>query len=245
MTIESIAAAAIAKDAVIAKAAEIAHQQLEQKMAMKPVENHQLLQTTEQTNLANNFRIGEMSAPEVDKKDVLKGKEQEAIDDLSGKLDVNPTSDIKPEKMESPDVIEQNLQESKNNYIGDIIKHSEIPETIDVEKAKSADYEKCSPEETAVKRDEFNQRKDELIQQWEKENEKKWPTYDKDVYSSYGHLIRRAGDKYDAHHIQPLGMGGKNEASNITPLHVECHYDRQGVHSTNSPYERLNQNLGA
>lgn len=93
MAIESIAAAAVAKEAVAAKAAEMAQQQLGQKMAMESVENHQLLQTMEQTNLANKFRIGELSAPEVDKKDVFKGKEQEAIDDLSSKLET-PTSNI-------------------------------------------------------------------------------------------------------------------------------------------------------
>ncbi len=245
MAIESIAAATIAKEAVAAKAAEIAQQQLGQKMAMESVENQQLLQTMEQSNLANNFRIGELSVPEVDKRDVFKEKEQEAIDDLSGKLDENSTLDIEPEKMEPCEVVERELQEFKNNYIDDIVKNSEFPETIDIEKANLADYEKCSPEDTAVKREEFNQNKNELIQQWEKENEKKWPTYDKDVHSSNGYLIRRAGDKYDAHHIQPLSMGGKNEASNLTPLRAECHYDRQGIHSTNSPYERLNQRLGA
>lgn len=87
MTIESIAAAAVAKEAVVAKAAEIAQQQLGQKMAMESVEKHQLLQTMEPPNLANNFRIGEISAPEVEKQDVLKWKEQEAIDDLLGKLE--------------------------------------------------------------------------------------------------------------------------------------------------------------
>ena len=81
MAIESIATAAVAKEAIAAKAAEIAQQQLGQKMAMESIENHQLLQTMEQTNLANKFRIGELSAPEVDKKDVLKVKEQEAIEE--------------------------------------------------------------------------------------------------------------------------------------------------------------------
>ena len=116
---------------------------------------------------------------------------------------------------------------------------------IDEEKAKSAEYEKCSVEETAEKRAEFNKIKDSLIEEWEEKTGKKWPTYQEDVYSSNGSLIRRAGDKYDAHHIQPLSMGGKNEAGNITPLHAECHYDRQGVHSPDSAYAKLEQKLGA
>ena len=31
--------------------------------------------------------------------------------------------------------------------------------------------------------------------------------------------------------IQPLGMGGKNESANITPLDAQVHYDKQGVHA--------------
>lgn len=38
-------------------------------------------------------------------------------------------------------------------------------------------------------------------------------------------------------------MGGKNEASNITPLHAEVHYDKQGIHAPNSPYTKMNQLL--
>lgn len=152
------------------------------------------------------------------------------------------STDGKAELQEAKD---KEFQELKEDYIDDIVKNSEVPETIDAEKAKSANFEKCSPEETAAKREEFNAQKDELIQQWEKENGQEWPTYQEDVYSSNGHLIRRAGDKYDAHHIQPLSMGGKNEASNITPLHAKCHYDRQGIHSYDSPYAKIEQKLGA
>lgn len=39
-------------------------------------------------------------------------------------------------------------------------------------------------------------------------------------------------------------MGGKNEVSNITPIHAEKHYDRQGVHSPDSSYSRLDKALG-
>ena len=57
-------------------------------------------------------------------------------------------------------------------------------------------------------------------------------------------MIRKAGSDYDAHHIQPLGMGGKNEVRNITPLNAEVHYDKQGIHAADSPYSRLDQMLG-
>ena len=164
----------------------------------------------------------------------------------------NETNENQPESNENSKlsqntdgVQDDELQELKEEYIDDIIENSEVPETIDEEKAKSAEYEKCSVEETAEKRAEFNKIKDSLIEEWEEKTGKKWPTYQEDVYSSNGSLIRRAGDKYDAHHIQPLSMGGKNEAGNITPLHAECHYDRQGVHSPDSAYAKLEQKLGA
>ena len=65
----------------------------------------------------------------------------------------------------------------------------------------------------------------------------------KKPYSSNGKMIRKAGGDYDAHHIQPLGMNGKNEASNITPLHANEHYDKQGVHAPDSPYSKLDKML--
>lgn len=146
---------------------------------------------------------------------------------------------------EQREVQYKEIQEAKEDYVNDIVENSEVPETIDVREATSADYKKCSTEETATKRDEFNQQKNELIKQWEQENGQKWPTYKEDIYSANGHRIRCAGDKYDAHHIQPLSMGGKNETNNITPLHAECHYDRQGVHAPDSAYAKLEQKLGA
>jgi len=39
-------------------------------------------------------------------------------------------------------------------------------------------------------------------------------------------------------------MGGKNEVNNITPLHVNCHYDKQGVHSSDSFYAKIEKELG-
>ena len=44
---------------------------------------------------------------------------------------------------------------------------------------------------------------------------------------------------YDAHHIQPLGLGGKNEISNITPLHADIHYDSRGIHEKDSAYSKI------
>lgn len=88
-------------------------------------------------------------------------------------------------------------------------------------------------------REDFGKNKNDLIKQWENSNDCQWPTYDKDVYSQGGKLIRRAGDKYDAHHIQPLTFGGENTSNNLTPLHALEHYDKQGIHSSDSAFGRI------
>jgi hypothetical protein len=58
-----------------------------------------------------------------------------------------------------------------------------------------------------------------------------------------GKLIHRAGDRYDAHHIQPISLNGKNEASNITPISAEKHFDKQGVHASDGPCAKLGEKL--
>lgn len=137
----------------------------------------------------------------------------------------------------------ENVESTMNDYFKDLKNRSECPETIKDRPFESKDLKKLSPEETAAKRDEFDDKKPELKKQWSEENGQPWPKYDEDVYSSNGKLIRKAGGDYDAHHIQPLGMNGKNEASNITPLHANEHYDKQGVHAPDSPYSKLDKML--
>ncbi len=139
---------------------------------------------------------------------------------------------------------ESNLEQTLNDYFDDLKSKSECPETIPDKPFDASELEKQTPEKTAEKREEFAEKKAELKKQWEIENGRPWPKYEHDVYSASGKLIRKAGSDYDAHHIQPLGMGGKNEVKNITPLNAEVHYDKQGVHSTDSPYSKLDKILG-
>ena len=146
--------------------------------------------------------------------------------------------DILPEKME------QNLEQLLADYFEDLKNKSECPDTISEKPFHISDLEKLPPEEVAIRREEFSEAKSNLKKQWEEENGRPWPKYTEDVYSSNGKLIRKAGSDYDAHHIQPLGMGGKNVASNITPLHAEVHYDKQGIHSPDSPYSKIDKALG-
>lgn len=152
-------------------------------------------------------------------------------------------TDTSTETVESGNLKEK-LEQMLNKYFEDLKEKSEYPETIPDCPFESSDLEKLSPEEVAIRREEFDDCKVDLKKQWEEEHGTTWPTYEQDVYSSNGNLIRKAGSDYDAHHIKPLGMGGKNEVENITPLHAEVHYDKQGVHSPDSPYTKMDKMLG-
>ncbi len=129
-------------------------------------------------------------------------------------------------------------------YFRDLRSKSEYPDTIPQSPFGIGDLKRITPEENKEKREEFQEKKAELKKQWEELNGMPWPKYKYDVYSASGKLIRKAGSDYDAHHIQPLGLGGKNEASNITPINAEVHYDKQGVHAPNSPYSMIDKMLG-
>ncbi len=136
------------------------------------------------------------------------------------------------------DVLEQ-MEKLRQEYIDDIKANSEFPDTIN---DSGAEYEKLSPEELAEKRAEFNAKKEQLIKEWEAENGREWPRYKEDLYIN-GKLIRKAGDRYDAHHIHPLSFGGKNESGNLTPISADKHFDKQGVHAPDSPYGKLEKFL--
>lgn len=137
----------------------------------------------------------------------------------------------------------ENIESTMSEYFKDLKSRSDCPETIKDNLFEAKNLKKLSPEETAARRDEFDDKKSNLKKEWSEENGRPWPKYDKDVYSFNGKMIRKAGGDYDAHHIQPLCMNGKNEASNITPLHASEHYDKQGVHAPDSPYSKLDKML--
>lgn len=151
-----------------------------------------------------------------------------------------------PDKRIENEVTEKDI----NDYVKDLKTHSDYPETIPDKPFCPKDIERCSPEETRRKRENFQGRgeggrgnpeyKGNLRNEWEKLHGKSWPRYTEDNCPS----IRKPGDCYDAHHIKPLSLGGKNEASNITPMHADVHYDSKGVHSPDSPYARMNNKLG-
>ena len=121
-------------------------------------------------------------------------------------------------------------------YYDDLRKRSDYPETINDD---GRDWARRDASENATMREEFDGNKKRLIKEWEKKNGKSWPIYVEDIYSDSGKRIRRKGDRYDAHHVQPLTYGGENSSPNLTPLHVLDHYDKKGVHAPDSPYGRI------
>ncbi len=130
----------------------------------------------------------------------------------------------------------ENLENILKEYVDDLRTKSECPETISDEFIHPESLVIRPPEETAQLRSEFNKEKAQLIEAWEKENGREWPVYDHDIKNSEGDIIKKAGWKYDAHHVQPLSLGGLNQASNITPLRFDLHRE---VHAKGSPCDRL------
>ena len=143
----------------------------------------------------------------------------------------------------NPDKIEKSFTETLKNYIKELKQYAEYPETISNKLFDK--IERVSPEVVKKLRFEFKQNKNSLIQQWEKMTGKEWPRYDKDVYITNKNgekiKIRSKGDYYDAHHIKPLSIGGKNTADNITPIRAENHYDSRGIHRLDGPCSKLQE----
>jgi hypothetical protein len=191
------------------------------------------------------------------KPDTPSETDKKKLERLSGNSEIKPSGDetqpksdgkeklgnVRPKEESLDNKKPENMESTMNDYFKDLKNRSDCPETIKDRPFESKDLKKLSPEETVARRDEFDDKKPELKKQWSEKNGQPWPKYDQDVYSSNGKKIRKAGSDYDAHHIQPLGMNGKNEASNITPLHANEHYDKQGVHAPDSPYSELDRML--
>lgn len=176
-----------------------------------------------------------------DNMDKYRIKNKDLLPNYDGKEKLNST-DSNRQVLEKKKL--KNIETSLNDYFKDLKKRSDYPDTIKTKPFEVNNLKKLSPKELSTKRDEFNDKKGTLKKQWEDKHGQPWPKYDRDVYSSNGRIIRKAGGDYDAHHIHPLSMGGKNEVSNITPLHAKEHYDRQGIHSPNSSYGKLSEMLG-
>lgn len=128
-----------------------------------------------------------------------------------------------------------------DGYCQDVVNYSEFPETLKGFKLKTSDLRNVSVEEQETLRKEYGNKKETLIKEWEQKYGMEWPRYKEDVYNKNGKLIRRAGERYDAHHKHPLSLGGTNTVDNITPLRADVHYDHQGVHAKGSAYDNMHK----
>lgn len=135
------------------------------------------------------------------------------------KADIQDNSD-NTSKNSNQDVHNKDISEIAKEYINDLKSKSDCPDTIPSDAIDPAKLELQPPEIVAVKREEFDDNKAKLRKEWEELNHQEWPKYKEDVVNDDGKVIRKAGDNYDAHHIQPLQLGGENVASNITPVTI-------------------------
>lgn len=197
------------------------------------------LDTEEVRSETENTPVNE--SPEVQNPAETEVTEADAAQEVAESQETVESTEL-AEAQEGAEATEVNelaeLERVKTEYADDLISRSEVPETLDKNEIVKADFEKVSSDQCKIMRDEFNQKKADLISQWEEKFGMEWPKYSEDV-NFKGKTIREAGNNYDAHHIQPLTHGGKNEAANITPLHALEHCDHQGLHAVNSPYSRM------
>jgi hypothetical protein len=92
--------------------------------------------------------------------------------------------------------------------------------------------EKISSDQITINRSNFEKNKTKIITEWEMQTNQKWPLYDKDILSESGKVLRKASNKYDAHHIIELSYGGKNEWWNIHPAAFPNEH-QGGIHRKN------------
>lgn len=248
--LESIAALATTETAKMT-AMEAVKQQLAEKLGTSAVEglnaNEQILR---QASQAENFRVGELPNDIFDK-ETSEIAEAEVRNSLAEKLGGNPSLESAEAttlgETQGADVCPlaetNDFNSLKESYIEDLKNRSEFPDTIDVQEFHEHDFRKASVDEVREKRLEFSEMKGDLRREWEEINKQDWPRYQEDVYHN-NKCYRRAGDAYDAHHVQPLGLGGENSARNLTPVHVLDHSDKWGIHAPDSFYAKLEKYLG-
>lgn len=180
--------------------------------------------------------ISEVKKPEADNFKEIKPRTEMTAEEARGvwkeKFSGNDESDVK-----------ENLDVLVKNCIEDLKSRSDCPETISDDVFKASDLEVQSAEKVGKVREEFENQKEELRKQWEEKHGEKWPRYTCDVPSPKNPdiLLRKAGDYYDMHHLQPTKLGGKNEVDNITPLHVNEH---MAIHVCGGSCKILVDNMG-
>nr|WP_252188013.1 ADP-ribosylating-like toxin [Bacillus sp. RIT 809] len=96
----------------------------------------------------------------------------------------------------------------------------EIPENqreLLQEHLENNGYERLSKEEVAARREEFNSLREDLIKEWELKTGQKWPTYEEEIPSIRGRVLRKVDRPYDAHQLVENAYGGEHEWWNMHP----------------------------
>lgn len=196
----------------------------------------------ESVNVEKNSDIKNQDSGQMDQFDARipeRNMDKETVSETDKPYDPGDRiEETKPEKTESPEKLTE-------DYWQDLKDKSDCPDTIPDRSFNVSDLKRVPPEVVKQMRSEFNSQKDNLIEEWESTHGMEWPRYTEDVIDeNTGNVIRHKGDRYDAHHYQPLSLGGKNEAGNITPVHALDHYDHKGIHATDSPLSKLISEIG-
>ena len=169
--------------------------------------------------------------------------------------EIKPKEDITTDECDAfwDDVFQENKEDDNpeddletllKKYLEDLHERSEYAETIPDNPFDVSDLKRRTPEEKRKMREDFDDKKTDLRNQWAQKHGIPWPRHEEDFLLPNGVVIRQKGHRYDAHHIQPLSLGGKNEVDNITPLNASVHFDSRGVHAPDSPYSKLSERLG-
>ena len=121
----------------------------------------------------------------------------------------------------------QEVQKITNREIG----------PVQMEKLQKAlrgqDFAKLDPEKAKLHKKLFDNARDKLIEEWEKNTGDKWPVYVNDVLNDAGEVIRKAGQRFDAHHLIESSFGGPNAWWNLHPAAFPVEH-LQGIHGVNS-----------
>lgn len=199
------------------------------------VENMENSETSSQSSLSDGDVYDPDKPIEVEQQDNTEVSKRE-LDSQDGEPE--------PAKVgEDKESLWDDIKDRWNDYIAELKARSECFDTIN-EEVKNFTPKFTDSDAVREYRKNFDSSKERLISEWEIVNNRSWPTYQNDVYITNKRgqqvLLRRAGDRYDAHHVIPLCMGGGDIPNNITPLHVVEH---MGIHSEDSSYGKIKSAL--
>ncbi|MGA8942119.1 MAG: hypothetical protein WB502_05290 [Thermoactinomyces sp.] len=130
-----------------------------------------------------------------------------------------------------------------DNYLSDIeqqtgVKIGERQKQLIMEHMNNNTYTKLSKREATRKRARFDNMRDELIEEWERETGQRWPRHTEPYYTRTGKLYKRVGQKYDAHHIIENIYNGPDEWWNIHPARYPDQH-QGGIHRSGAPGKEI------